>query len=57
MNESLGVIESQLNLGAILTRPRNIIKNNWVERWLREENGIDTERFLEVVKEHGNKVI
>lgn len=39
------------------TEPRNLVKNSWVERWLRKENGIDTERFLEVVKEHGNKVI
>lgn len=50
MNESLQIVGQMLEFAErILTQPRNIIKNSWVERWLREEGSIDTERFLEVM--------
>lgn len=46
VNESLQVVSQIFELAEkILTRPNNLVKNAWVQRWL--ENRISTERFEE----------
>lgn len=47
MNESLRTILSQLRLGDILTRSRNIVEDRWIESWL--DGSTDSKRLMEII--------
>ena len=48
MNKTLQIVAQVFEFAEkILTQPRNLIKNCWVESWLSD--GTDTIRFLEII--------
>jgi hypothetical protein len=39
-------------ISILFPKSRNLVKHNWIERWLAENGATDTERFLEAMHTH-----